>query len=87
MDPDTVILKLCDWKCKAAGLRRTQCFICSWYYRAPESIFGATDLTSSIDAWSVGFVLAELLLGQPIFPGHRDVDQLVEIIKIKLMEI
>ncbi|GAB2303785.1 Shaggy- protein kinase theta, partial [Dionaea muscipula] len=32
--------------------------------------------------WSVGCVLAELLLGQPLFPGESGVDQLVEIVKI-----
>jgi glycogen synthase kinase 3 beta len=35
-----------------------------------------------IDVWSVGCVIAELMLGQPIFPGESGVDQLVEIIKI-----
>lgn len=39
------------------------------YYRAPELIFGATDYTAAIDVWSVGCVMAELLLGKPIFPG------------------
>ena len=39
-------------------------YICSRYYRAPELIFGATDYTTAIDIWSVGCVLAELLLGQ-----------------------
>lgn len=33
--------------------------------------------------WSAGCVLAELLLGQPIFPGDSGVDQLVEIIKVR----
>jgi len=37
---------------------------------------------SSVDVWSAGCVLAELLLGQPIFPGASGVDQLVEIIKV-----
>lgn len=36
----------------------------------------------STDVWSAGCVLAELLLGQPIFPGDSGVDQLVEIIKV-----
>ncbi|KAG7257946.1 hypothetical protein CRUP_014690 [Coryphaenoides rupestris] len=36
----------------------------------------------SADVWSAGCVLAELLLGQPIFPGDSGVDQLVEIIKV-----
>lgn len=37
----------------------------------------------SPDVWSAGCVLAELLLGQPIFPGDSGVDQLVEIIKVR----
>ncbi len=52
------------------------------YYRAPELIFGATDYSPAIDVWSVGCVMAELLLGQPLFPGDSGVDQLVEIIKV-----
>eukprot|EP00069_Balaena_mysticetus_P018830 bmy_11749T0 len=83
LDPDTAVLKLCDFG-SAKQLVRGEpnvSYICSRYYRAPELIFGATDYTSSIDVWSAGCVLAELLLGQPIFPGDSGVDQLVEIIK------
>ncbi|CAI0439520.1 unnamed protein product [Linum tenue] len=57
-------------------------YICSRYYRAPELIFGATEYTTAIDIWSTGCVMAELLLGQPLFPGESGVDQLVEIIKV-----
>ena len=57
-------------------------YICSRYYRAPELIFGNSNYTTTIDVWSVGCVIAELMLGQPIFPGESGVDQLVEIIKI-----
>ncbi|ONL99334.1 Shaggy-related protein kinase theta [Zea mays] len=57
-------------------------YICSRYYRAPELIFGATEYTTAIDIWSVGCVVAELLIGQPLFPGESGVDQLVEIIKL-----
>jgi len=32
--------------------------------------------------WSVGCVIAELMLTMPIFPGESGVDQIVEIIKI-----
>ena len=32
--------------------------------------------------WSAGCVMAELLLGHPLFPGESGVDQLVEIIKV-----
>jgi glycogen synthase kinase 3 beta len=57
-------------------------YICSRYYRAPELIFGATDYTPAIDVWSTGCVIAETILGQPLFPGESASDQLVEIIKI-----
>lgn len=57
-------------------------YICSRYYRGPELIFGATNYTTAIDIWSVGCVTAELLLGQPLFPGESGIDQLVEIIKV-----
>ncbi|XP_039042545.1 shaggy-related protein kinase epsilon-like isoform X2 [Hibiscus syriacus] len=57
-------------------------YICSRYYRAPELIFGATVYTTAIDMWSVGCVMAELMLGQTLFPGESGVDQLVEIIKV-----
>lgn len=49
-------------------------YICSRYYRAPELIFGATDYSAAIDVWSCGSVIAELLLGQPLFPGESGVD-------------
>ncbi|KAJ3609193.1 hypothetical protein NHX12_023717 [Muraenolepis orangiensis] len=80
----TAVLKLCDFG-SAKQLVRGEpnvSYICSRYYRAPELIFGATDYTANIDIWSAGCVLAELLLGQPIFPGDSGVDQLVEIIKV-----
>lgn len=84
MDPDSHELKVCDF----GSAKRIQhgevnvSYICSRYYRAPELIFGATNYGNSIDVWSVGCVIAELLLGQPLFPGDSGVDQLVEIIKI-----
>jgi glycogen synthase kinase 3 beta len=84
LDPETGVLKLCDFgsaKLLIAGEPNVS-YICSRYYRAPELIFGATDYTTQIDVWSAGCVLAELLLGQPIFPGDSGVDQLVEIIKV-----
>jgi glycogen synthase kinase 3 beta len=44
-------------------------YICSRYYRAPELIFGATEYTTAIDIWSMGCVMAELLLGQVFAPS------------------
>ncbi|KAL5222933.1 hypothetical protein ABZP36_027646 [Zizania latifolia] len=84
VNPHTHQLKLCDFgsaKVLVKGEPNIS-YICSRYYRAPELIFGATEYTTAIDVWSAGCVLAELLLGQPVFPGDSSVDQLVEIIKV-----
>ncbi|KAF3438328.1 hypothetical protein FNV43_RR21090 [Rhamnella rubrinervis] len=84
VNPHTHQVKLCDFgsaKVLVKGEPNIS-YICSRYYRAPELIFGATEYTTAIDMWSAGCVLAELLLGQPLFPGDSGVDQLVEIIKV-----
>jgi glycogen synthase kinase 3 beta len=39
-------------------------------------------LIPETDVWSTGCVMAELMLGQPLFPGESGIDQLVEIIKV-----
>jgi len=84
IDSSTQILKLCDFG-SAKYLNSSEgsvAYICSRYYRAPELIFGMTEYTYAIDIWSAGCVLAELLLGQPLFQGESGEDQLVEIIKL-----
>ncbi|KAL3895451.1 MAG: hypothetical protein SGCHY_004693 [Lobulomycetales sp.] len=84
LDQTSGVLKLCDFgsaKVLIAGEPNVS-YICSRYYRAPELIFGSTTYSVTIDVWSSGCVMAELMLGVPIFPGESGVDQLVEIIKV-----
>ncbi|KAM0251489.1 hypothetical protein ACHAQJ_008157 [Trichoderma viride] len=84
LDPNSGILKLCDFGSAKILVENEPnvSYICSRYYRAPELIFGATNYTTKIDVWSTGCVMAELMLGQPLFPGESGIDQLVEIIKV-----
>jgi glycogen synthase kinase 3 beta len=84
VDTTKHILKLCDFGSakKLVPGEPNVSYICSRYYRAPELIFGSTDYSPALDVWSAGCVVAELLLGQPLFPGESGVDQLVEIIKV-----
>jgi len=84
VDPVNHVLKLCDFGSAKALVKGEPnvAYICSRYYRAPELIFGSTDYSTAIDVWSMGCVLAELLLGSPMFPGASGVDQLVEVIKV-----
>jgi cyclin-dependent kinase 12/13 len=43
------------------------------WYRPPELLLGATFYGVGVDLWSVGCILGELLMGQPIFPARTEV--------------
>ena len=84
IDTETHELKICDFG-SAKKLVKGQpnvSYISSRAYRAPELIFGATEYTTSIDLWSAGCVIAEMILQQPIFSGESSLEQIVEIIKV-----
>lgn len=84
IDINDKIIKLCDFgSAKKLSFKDSNvAYICSRYYRAPELIFNATTYTNAVDVWSIGCVIVEMVIGEPIFQGNSSVDQLVEIIKI-----
>mmetsp|Transcript_43614 Transcript_43614/g.68289 ORF Transcript_43614/g.68289 Transcript_43614/m.68289 type:complete len:355 (-) Transcript_43614:168-1232(-) len=84
IDPATQHLKLGDFGSAKllTAIEPSISYICSRYYRAPELLLGAIDYTSSIDVWSAGCIMGELLIGFPFFRGESGTDQLVEIIKV-----
>uniref|UniRef100_A0A8C4QX00 Protein kinase domain-containing protein n=1 Tax=Eptatretus burgeri TaxID=7764 RepID=A0A8C4QX00_EPTBU len=51
-------------------------YIQSRYYRAPEILLGAP-FSEKVDMWSLGCVLAELLLCWPLYPGSNEYDQMI----------
>ena len=57
-------------------------YICSRYYRAPELILEQERYGPEIDMWSIGCVVAEMFLGEPIFPGSSSKDQMIRIMKV-----
>ena len=52
------------------------------YYRAPEIILGEENYGVEIDVWSIGCVIAEMFLGQPIFSGKSSKDQFLKIMNV-----
>ena len=84
IDPKDYTLKICDFGCAKKLIKGQEniSYICSRYYRPPELILEATEYTTQVDVWSIGCVIAELVLNKPIFPGKSKLDQLFEIIKI-----
>ncbi|EEF39381.1 cyclin-dependent kinase G-2 [Ricinus communis] len=78
-------LKICDF-----GLSRqytdplkpyTSTVVTLWY-RAPELLLGSRHYSTAIDMWSVGCIMAELLMKEPLFQGRTEIDQLDKIFSI-----
>ena len=46
------------------------------WYRPPEILLGATRYGTPVDVWSAGCILAELIIGKPLFTGKTEMDQL-----------
>uniref|UniRef100_A0A6Q2Z8M6 mitogen-activated protein kinase n=1 Tax=Esox lucius TaxID=8010 RepID=A0A6Q2Z8M6_ESOLU len=57
-------------------------YVVTRWYRAPEVILSWMHYTQTVDIWSVGCIMAEMLSGKPLFKGNDHLDQLTEIMKI-----
>ncbi|XP_067935463.1 cyclin-dependent kinase-like 4 [Watersipora subatra] len=78
------VVKLCDFgfarPLSSTGENYTD-YVATRWYRAPELLVGDTKYGKAVDMWAIGCLIAELLTGDPIFPGDSDMDQLHQIIK------
>ncbi|KAF9891203.1 hypothetical protein FE257_004767 [Aspergillus nanangensis] len=68
-------LKICDF-----GLARVQepqmtGYVSTRYYRAPEIMLTWQRYGVEVDIWSAGCILAEMLRGEPLFPGKDHINQ------------
>ncbi|KAJ5142881.1 uncharacterized protein N7515_001668 [Penicillium bovifimosum] len=75
-------LRICDF-----GLARIQelhmtGYVSTRYYRAPEIMLTWRKYTEKVDIWSAGCILAELMLGEPLFPGKNHVNQFCVITEV-----
>ncbi|KAM9377895.1 mitogen-activated protein kinase 12 [Pholidichthys leucotaenia] len=57
-------------------------YVVTRWYRAPEVILNWMHYTQTVDIWSVGCIMAEMLQGKPLFKGSDHLDQLTEIMKV-----
>ncbi|KAG8159311.1 hypothetical protein KVR01_010972 [Diaporthe batatas] len=46
------------------------------WYRPPELLYGAKYYSGAVDVWSVGTVMAEMILRVPYLPGSTELDQI-----------
>jgi cyclin-dependent kinase 7 len=52
------------------------------FYRSPELLFGAKYYSFSIDIWSAGCILGEMLLQDVLFKGSNDIDIMIKIVTL-----
>ena len=81
-DKDKNKIKIIDFGSSWFEDERIYTYIQSRFYRAPEIILGI-QYTSAIDMWSFAWIVIELFIGFPIFPGESENDQLARIMEYK----
>lgn len=74
-------IKVIDFGSSCLDTEKVYTYIQSRFYRSPEVILGM-DYGMPIDMWSLGCILAELLIGYPIFPGENEQEQLSCIMEV-----
>jgi serine/threonine protein kinase len=56
--------------------------LCTLYYRPPEVLLGTTEVHTSMDMYSAGTVVAELLTGRVLFAGRNVLDQICQVCNV-----
>jgi len=77
------VLKVCDFGLsrKMNGSEALTPTVVTLTYRAPELLLGCEKYTSAIDMWAIGCIFAELLLGEPLFKGRNEIEQIDSIFR------
>ncbi|XP_066479357.1 mitogen-activated protein kinase 13 [Tiliqua scincoides] len=57
-------------------------YVVTRWYRAPEVILNWMHYNQTVDIWSVGCIMAEMLTGKTLFKGRDYLDQLTQILKV-----
>ncbi|XP_060163971.1 mitogen-activated protein kinase 13 isoform X4 [Globicephala melas] len=57
-------------------------YVVTRWYRAPEVILSWMHYNQTVDIWSVGCIMAEMLTGKTLFKGKDYLDQLTQILKV-----
>lgn len=90
---ETCQVKICDFGLARAVMRTGAAdgdlqalwtdYVATRYYRAPELVFPRErSYGTAIDMWSAGCIFAEMILGEPLFPGTDAFDQFRRIIAV-----
>ncbi|KAF6253305.1 kinase-like domain-containing protein [Scenedesmus sp. NREL 46B-D3] len=75
-------LKICDFglaRQYGSPLRPFTPMVVTLWYRAIERLLGDPLYSTALDMWSVGCIMGELILGEPLFQGRGEIDQIKRI--------
>lgn len=78
-------LILCDFDLakKFENLKEKKCKnVCTIYYKPPEVLVGSQFYDETIDVWGAGCVIAEMLLGKPLFESRNEIGILNKIFEM-----
>ncbi|KAJ1295245.1 hypothetical protein BS78_01G208800 [Paspalum vaginatum] len=85
--PDNILvgagaqLKICDLgmatPVRPAGTPYPEETVAALWYRAPELVMGFRNYGTAVDMWALGCVMAELLIGEPLFGAADTVDDML----------
>ncbi len=85
-------LKVCDFglaRCLASSDQSRENmvgfmteYVATRWYRAPEIMLSFQEYTTAMDIWSCGCILAEMIMGKPLFPGRDYHHQLWIILEV-----
>lgn len=73
-------LKICDFGQTRIIADRMSHQVSTRWYRSPELLYGSETYKQDSDMWSVGCILAEIYLSEPIFSADSDIAQLFLVI-------
>lgn len=72
-------LKIADFGlARTVDVQMTNLVVTLWY-RPVEVLLGSESYGTSVDMWSVGCIVGEMVAGEPILPGEGEIDQLARI--------
>jgi len=93
LKPSNILLnENCDLKICDFGLSRNLStqkgedlteYVVTRYYRAPEVMLSSHEYDQSVDVWSTGCTLGEVLTGNILFPGQHYIEQINLILNLR----
>lgn len=70
--------------CEVSTSRPQTLYCGTRWYRSPEILLRITNYSYPSDLWAIGAVMAEVVsLGEPLFPGEDEKDQLARVIALR----